>query len=91
MNPLALLALWMVLGEADSHRSKPKRKEGSVMRLFNAFQIVGAFVASPFGIAWLAEQSFKGANVAFYAACAGYVVAFGAMIASVYHSMKSWN
>lgn len=57
------------------------------MKLFNSFQITAAFVAWPFLIAWLQDAQFKGAGVAFYAACALYVVAFGAMVASVYTSM----
>ena len=57
------------------------------MRLFNSFQIVAAFVAWPFGIAWLSDAEFRGASVAFYAACALYVIAFGAMVASVFHSL----
>lgn len=57
------------------------------MKIFNSFQIVGAFVGWPFLIAWLADQGFRGAPVAFYAACALYVVAFFLMVACVYHSM----
>lgn len=62
------------------------------MNLFNSFQIVGAFVAWPFLVQWLSEASFRGASVAFYAACALYVVAFGAMVMSVYSniSRKDW-
>lgn len=62
------------------------------MRLFNSFQIVAAFVAWPFGIAWISNhQDFLGASAAFYAACALYVVAFGAMVGSVYHSVSEWD
>ncbi len=57
------------------------------MKLFNSFQIVGAFVAWPYLVAWLADQQFRGAGVAFYSACALYVVAFGAMVACVRHSI----
>jgi hypothetical protein len=49
------------------------------MVFFNAFQIVAAFVAWPFLISWLTTAEFRGADVAFYAACALYVVAFGFM------------
>lgn len=64
------------------------------MKVFNAFQIVAAFVAWPFLVAWLQQADFKGATVAFFAACAFYIVAFFAMVACVVHSMeaaeKSW-
>ena len=62
------------------------------MRLFNSFQIVCAFVAWPFLISWLSDASFKGATVAFYSACAVYVVAFGCMVGAVYTSLdeKKW-
>ena len=63
------------------------------MRLFNSFQIVAAFVAWPFGIAWLYEQAdaFPGAPVATFAACTLYVVAFSAMVASVFTSTEEWK
>jgi hypothetical protein len=61
------------------------------MRLFNSFQITAAFVAWPFGIAYLQGAQFTGAVPAFYAACALYVVAFGAMVASVYTSTEEWK
>ena len=61
------------------------------MILFNSFQIVAAFVAWPFLIAWLTEQSFKGAGVAFYAACAIYIVAFFCMVGSVASSLDDDN
>jgi hypothetical protein len=63
------------------------------MRLFNSFQIVAAFVAWPFGIAWLGQNpaAFTGAGVAFYAACALYVIAFGAMVGAVYTSTEEWK
>lgn len=61
------------------------------MRLFNSFQIVAAFVAWPFGISWLAKADFPGVGPAFFAACALYVVAFGAMIGAVYSSTKEWH
>jgi hypothetical protein len=58
-----------------------------LMRAFNSFQIVAAFVAWPFLIAWLQDATFRGAPVAFYAACALYVVAFFAMVACVYDKL----
>lgn len=54
------------------------------MRLFNSFQIVTMFVAWPFLVNWLHSASFSGAAVAFYAACALYVVMFGVAIAAMY-------
>lgn len=57
------------------------------MRLFNSFQITAAFVAWPFGLAWLsAHQDFAGASAAMFAAATLYVVAFGAMVACVWHA-----
>lgn len=57
------------------------------MKLFNSFQIVAAFVAWPFLVAWLSDADFRGAGVAFYAAGVLYVVAFVSMVGSVYHSI----
>lgn len=62
-----------------------------VMRLFNSFQIVSGFVAIPFGIAWLQDQTFMGQVPAFYASCALYVVAFGCMVGSVYSSLGKFK
>jgi hypothetical protein len=61
------------------------------MRLFNSFQITAAFVAWPFLISWLSDAEFRGSGVAFYAACACYVVAFAAMVGSVYHSLTRFD
>jgi hypothetical protein len=61
------------------------------MRLFNAFQIVAAFVAWPFGLVLLSGQTFTGVAAAFYAASALYILAFGAMIACVYHATDDWK
>lgn len=58
-----------------------------LMQAFNSFQIVAAFVAWPFLIAWLQDATFRGAPVAFYAACALYVVAFFAMVFCVYEKL----
>ena len=58
------------------------------MRVFNSFQITAAFVAWPFFIDWLGDASFRGSSVAFYAACALYVVAFFAMVWCVYVGIK---
>lgn len=57
------------------------------MKLFNAFQIVAAFCAWPYLISWLSDQSFRGSSVAFYSACALYVVSFGAMVFSVFTTL----
>lgn len=59
------------------------------MRVFNAFQIVAAFVAWPFLIAWLHGAEFNGAGAAFVAACALYIVAFFAMVACVVSATES--
>jgi hypothetical protein len=62
-----------------------------MLKTFNAFQIVAAFVAWPFLISWLDGASFRGAPVAFWSAIALYVVAFFAMVGCVYHSLdKEW-
>jgi hypothetical protein len=53
------------------------------MRIFNAFQIVAAFVGWPYLISFLADASFRGAGVAFYSACGLYVVAFFFMVVTV--------
>ncbi len=58
------------------------------MRLFNAFQITAAFVAWPFGIAWLYQQDFRGQTAALIAAGALYAVAFGFMVVSVEYSTR---
>ena len=59
------------------------------MRVFNSFQLVAAYVAWPFAIQWIAASEFKGATAAFYAACAGYVVATWFMVFSVYSTIKN--
>lgn len=61
------------------------------MRLFNSFQITAAFVAWPFGIAWLSGQSFQGHTAAMVAACGLYIVAFAAMVGAVYTSTDKWK
>lgn len=61
------------------------------MRLFNSFQITAAFVAWPFGIAWLAGQEFAGHTAAMIAACGLYVVAYFAMVAAVYTATEEWD
>jgi len=53
------------------------------MKVFNAFQCVLLFAFAPFGIAWLYDQTFRGANAAWWAAIVGYVVAFGFNVAAV--------
>lgn len=57
------------------------------MILFNSFQITAMFVAWPFLIAWLQEANFQGASAAYYAACALYLVAFGAMVFCVANTL----
>ena len=58
-----------------------------MLKVFNAFQIVGSFAAWPFLIAWLQDATFKGATACFYSACVLYVVAFGFMIAAVLEAL----
>lgn len=57
------------------------------MRAFNAFQLVVAFVAWPYGIQWLSEATFRGAPVAFYSACVGYAIAAWFMAFAVYNTI----
>lgn len=61
------------------------------MRVFNSFQITAAFVAWPFGIAWLSGQAFPGHTAAMVAACGLYVVAFGFMVAAVCYATDNWK
>jgi Na+-driven multidrug efflux pump len=53
------------------------------MKTFNAFQSILMFALMPFGISWLSEQAFRGAGIAFWAACVGYIVAFCLNVAAV--------
>ena len=62
-----------------------------IMKLFNAFQLVAVFVGLPFFMSWLSAAAFPGHQVAFYGACAFYVVAFGFMVASVYTMLTEFN
>lgn len=57
------------------------------MKIFNALQVVAAFVAWPFLISWLTSAQFAGHQVAFFAACALYVVGFFGMTYAVVCSM----
>jgi hypothetical protein len=61
------------------------------MRVFNSLQIVLAYAATPFGIAWLSGQDFRLSGVALIAACTGYVVFTGAMVAAVYCGIGEWE
>lgn len=67
---------------------KKKRKNNLMLRAFNSFQIVAAFVAWPFLISYLSGATFQGAGAAFYGACALYVVAFGVMVACVANTLE---
>ena len=58
-----------------------------MLKVFNAFQIVGSFAAWPFLIAWLQDATFKGSTACFYSAFVLYLVAFGFMVASVVCSL----
>lgn len=61
-----------------------------MLRIFNSFQIVCAFVAWPFLINWLSTAEFRGAPLAFYSSAAVYVVGFIAMIAAVNKSLDDF-
>jgi len=56
-----------------------------MLRVFNAFQIVAAFVAWPFLVSFLSDATFRGAQVAFYAAIVLYLAAFCVMV-----SITAW-
>lgn len=61
------------------------------MRLFNSFQIVAMFVGWPFLMNWLTKEPFQGATIAFYGACALYLVMFGFAVAAFYELIgKEW-
>ncbi len=47
-----------------------------MMKVFNAFQSVAMFAAAPFGLSWVAEQTFRGANVALWVGAIIYIIAF---------------
>lgn len=59
-----------------------------MLKIFNAFQIVGSFAAWPFLIAWLQDATFKGSTACFYSACVLYLVAFGFMIVALTEAME---
>jgi hypothetical protein len=59
------------------------------MRAFNTFQIVGAFTAWPWLIAWLSDAQFKGATAAFYASIVAYLFAFGFICYCVYEQTET--
>lgn len=59
------------------------------MRMFNAFQIVCAFVAWPFLIFWLETAEFRGASIAFWSAVVVYVVAFLFMVVAVGYTIDT--
>lgn len=58
------------------------------MKTFNSFQIVAAFLGWPFLIQFLSTATFRGNTVAFYAACAIYVLAFFFMVGCVRLAMN---
>jgi len=59
------------------------------MRLFNALQLVVAFMAWPLLIQWLDQATFRGAGVAFWSAIVIYVASFIAAVASTHHSLET--
>jgi hypothetical protein len=58
-----------------------------MLRAFNAFQMTAGFALGPFGISWLADQSFRGAGIAFYVSCLIYIVSFIFMTVAVSFSL----
>ena len=61
------------------------------MKLFNSFQATLMFVAWPFLISWLGDQNFRGASVAYTAACFAYFVGFCCITGCVYYTMSEFN
>lgn len=61
------------------------------MHIFNAFQMVGSFVAWPFLIAWLNNAQFQGHQFAFFSACAFYAVGFCFMVGAVASALSNWG
>lgn len=61
------------------------------MKYFNAFQIVSAFVAFPFFIAWLPSQEAFWARPVFVAACVVYLFGFAFMVAFVAEELGKNN
>ena len=59
------------------------------MKYFNAFQIVAAFVAWPYLVAWLATADFPFSEVAVCCTLAIYVVAFFFMFVAVVDKMEN--
>lgn len=62
-----------------------------MFRVINSIQAVAAFVAMPFGIAWLTRQDFPGQTAAIVAAVVLYGLCFCLMVGSVYNSTENWD
>lgn len=60
------------------------------MRYFNSLQLVILFVAWPFIIHWLADATFRGSAVAFYSACALYVVQVAWTVCAYARLLEDW-
>lgn len=61
------------------------------MKAFNAVQLVLAFVAFPFGIAWLQSQEFTGSTAALYLACIFYIVFVVMICRCVYIGIEEFD
>jgi uncharacterized membrane protein len=69
--------------EESGHRPVLK-EEYTMMKAFNAFQLVACFAAAPFGIQWLSTATFTGAPAAFWVGIVVYVVGFFGMCVCVH-------
>lgn len=61
------------------------------MKTFNSFQMVAAFAALPFGLAWVKTQTFTGSGIAFWVGVLIYVVSFIMMVAAVRLGVDKWD
>jgi hypothetical protein len=57
------------------------------MKAFNSFQMVTGFALTPFGIAWVSEQTFRGSSIAFWVGCVVYLISFLMMVGAVYSAL----
>lgn len=70
---------------------KPSKSENPIMRVFNSFQIVAGLMLSPFGVAWLSDQTFKGAGVAFWVAIILTLAMFIMTWMAVFAGISKWK
>ena len=54
------------------------------IKAFNSFQMVAGFAIIPFILSWVADQTFRGAGIAFWVGCVVYFVSFLLMLGAVY-------